>query len=76
MGFAVRATRDDSTARVDVSGELDLTTGERLERALLAAEADAPPEIVLDLARVTFFDSSGLQILLDADGARERRRAG
>jgi anti-anti-sigma factor len=53
--------------RVTVSGDVDLTTGERLELELLSAEAEAPPVLTLDLSAVDFFDSTGLQLLLDAD---------
>ena len=49
-----------------VSGEVDLTTGSKLEQALLRAE-DRARSVVLDLSAVDFFDSTGLQILLDAD---------
>ena len=49
-----------------VSGEVDLTTGHKLEQALLRAE-DRSRTVVLDLSKVEFFDSTGLQILLDAD---------
>ncbi len=50
-----------------VRGDLDLTTGGRLERELLDAERLAPETLTLDLSAVDFFDSTGLQILLDAD---------
>ncbi len=60
--------RDEgATLRLVVGGELDLTTADRLERAILEAERAAPPQLVLDLSSVDFFDSTGLQILLDAD---------
>jgi len=50
-----------------VGGELDLTTAGRLERAVLDAERAAPATLVLDMRRVDFFDSTGLQILLDTE---------
>ncbi len=50
-----------------VAGDLDLTTADRLDRALRDAERAEPRALVLDLSGVTFFDSTGLQILLDAD---------
>ena len=53
--------------RLVVAGELDLTTADRLERAILEAERATPARLTLDLAGVDFFDSTGLQILLDAD---------
>jgi len=39
------------------------------------AEAEQPGTLILDLREVTFFDSSGLQLVLDADvRAREEGR--
>ena len=55
-----------------VSGEVDLTTAPELERAVLAAQQPGT-QLTLDLSAVEFLDSSGLQILLDADiRAREQ----
>src|SRR4051812_7850805 len=59
-----------------VQGELDIETGPRLREELDRAHAAAPAVLVLDLRGVTFFDSTGLQIVLDADvrsRAEERR---
>ncbi len=69
--------RDEgATLRLVVGGELDLTTADRLERAILEAERAGPSQLVLDLSSVEFFDSTGLQILLDADvRARDDGRA-
>ena len=53
--------------RITVRGEVDLTTGERLEREILAAEEREPATLVIDLTGVGFLDSTGLQIVLDAD---------
>ena len=56
-------------------GELDLATGPRVEEELRRAEAEAPDTLMLDLREVTFFDSTGLQLVLDADvRAREEGR--
>jgi anti-anti-sigma factor len=66
---------EGEAVRLVVAGELDLTTAGRLERAVVEAERAAQPRLVLDLRDVGFFDSTGLQILLDADvRARERGR--
>ena len=70
-----RQTSPDGT-RVVVRGDVDMTTGDRLEEAIERAEQDAPETLTLDLSGVDFFDSTGLQILLDADlraGAEGRR---
>lgn len=52
---------------VSVAGQLDMATAERVEAALRVAEADAPPVLTLDYSTLEFVDSTGLQILLDAD---------
>ena len=67
MRFDVERSRIDGAVRVSVRGELDLETGPRVQEALLHAEREAPRRIVLDLTGVTFFDSTGLQIILDAE---------
>jgi anti-anti-sigma factor len=73
--FALERQLDRDTARIVVSGELDLATGPRVEEEVRRAEADGPETLVLDLRAVTFFDSTGLQLVLDADvRAREEGR--
>ena len=52
-----------------------METGPRAAEELRRAEDDRPPTLVLDLRAVTFFDSTGLQLVLDADvRAREEGR--
>jgi anti-sigma B factor antagonist len=61
-------TRDEADGiRIVVHGDVDMTTGDRLESELLRAERREPGTLTLDLSDVDFFDSTGLQILLDAD---------
>jgi anti-anti-sigma factor len=47
-----------------LSGELDLTTEPRVRKALLDELATRPTKMIVDLAGVTFIDSSGLRVLL------------
>src|SRR3954469_15790323 len=76
LPFTVDTQQSDGLVRVIVRGELDMGTGPRAEEIIRAAEAQAPPRLVLDLREVTFFDSTGLQLVLDADvRAREEGRA-
>ena len=50
---------------VHVSGEVEFSTaGELRDRAVTAALAAARPRLVLDLAEVSFCDSSGLSALV------------
>ena len=73
--FALERQVSAGTVRIVVRGELDLATGPRLEEEVGRAEAEGPDTLVLDLRDVTFFDSTGLQIVLDADvRAREEGR--
>ena len=65
--FEVTAQRDDAVATVVVSGELDLATVPRLS-ATVAEHGDARL-LVLDLNAVTFIDSTGVRVLIEADRA-------
>ena len=47
-----------------VAGEIDMAGGPVLEAAILECESEAP--LVIDLALVSFIDSSGLRSLLEA----------
>ena len=67
--MAIKIERHDEGAdvRIVVHGDVDMTTGDRLESELLRAERESPATLTLDLTDVDFFDSTGLQLLLDAD---------
>src|SRR3954464_10408762 len=65
--FAVERHDEAERLRLVVQGELDMDTGPRLQAEVERAHAAAPAVLVLDLRGVTFFDSTGLQIVLDAD---------
>jgi anti-sigma B factor antagonist len=65
--FAVAVQRDEAVATVVVSGELDLATVPQLS-AIVAEHRDARL-LVLDLNAVTFIDSTGVRVLLEADRA-------
>ena len=65
--FEVTAQRDDGVATVVVTGELDLATAPSMSAAV-AAHGDARL-LVLDLNAVTFIDSTGVRVLIEADQA-------
>jgi anti-sigma B factor antagonist len=50
------------TRRLTLRGELDLGSAARLEQAL----ADSDGEVLLDLRGLTFMDSTGVRVLLEA----------
>ncbi len=57
--------RDGATI-VALAGELDLYNAEEVRAALLAACGDEPAVLVVDLAEVTFVDSTALGVLIEA----------
>ena len=63
LDFDLTVARDERGARrLTLRGELDLATAPRLEHAL----ADAGEDVVLDLRGLTFMDSTGVRVLLEA----------
>jgi stage II sporulation protein AA (anti-sigma F factor antagonist) len=69
--FTVISERDGEVHCALLVGELDLTTVEELDRELRRAESTDVRSIVLDLSRLTFIDSTGVQLLMTAH-ARSR----
>jgi anti-sigma B factor antagonist len=55
----------DGSAEVVVTGELDIGTSGTLRRELGAVLGNGVP-VMLDLAHVSFMDSSGLNVLVEA----------
>jgi anti-anti-sigma factor len=59
-------TQDDGAlTRVEVSGELDVASGDALRGAVTEALDAGAQRVVLDLADVEFLDSAGLAAVLD-----------
>jgi anti-sigma B factor antagonist len=70
VNFGVDVARPRGGVVVVVTGELDVATAPELDAALLAAEVGAE-QVVVDLTRLSFLDSTGLKILV-----RSARRVG
>ena len=64
--FGIRAEADQDCCRVTVSGELDLATGPALAKELDSWNVRNAPSVVVDFAAVTFIDSSGIAVLMQA----------
>jgi len=64
-GLQVTSQTTEQGLRVTVVGELDLASAPRLSTAL-TPEAQGASEVVLDLERVSFIDSSALRALVVA----------
>ena len=72
-GFQVTLEPEGSSLRIVVAGELDIATVPEVTPHV-SADGDAQA-VVLDLRAVTFIDSTGLRLLLEAhDALRERLR--
>lgn len=64
----METSEEEDGVRVTATGELDLLTADKLLRALEAAERRVGTRrLVLDYSGLDFMDSTGLQVLLDAD---------
>jgi anti-anti-sigma factor len=72
--LTVTVTADGQTVRVVLKGELDLAGVDRVEQAFEQAESMPVALVVLDLAELTFVDSTGLETMLRA--ARRARETG
>jgi anti-sigma B factor antagonist len=72
----IEAHDHDGVAHVVLTGELDLSTIDRVEQELARVEREGPTVVALDLSRLTFLDSSGLRVIVSADqrARREKRR--
>lgn len=70
----VEVTENGAVAVLTLAGELDISGIGRVEDELRQVEGKAPGAVVLDLRGLTFMDSSGLRLVLEAD-MRARREA-
>ena len=64
--LAVAEFRNDSTVCLHLRGELDMATRARVESALVRAEDSDAKVIELDFGGLTFMDSSGVHVAVDA----------
>lgn len=64
--MTVGTRRDADAVVVVLAGELDLAVAKKVRAALGQAMGDPRPRLIVDLSGLTFIDSSGLHIILDA----------
>jgi anti-anti-sigma factor len=57
---------------VELTGELDISSASSVESRLIEVEERAPDRLVLDLRRVNFIDSTGLSMIINADGRAKK----
>jgi anti-sigma B factor antagonist len=68
-GLAIAVTSGPGHVVMHVAGECDATTQEQFQTALRQVTAQEPQLVILDLAGLTFLDSSGVHLLLDTRSA-------
>ena len=73
--LAMTSERKADVHVIALRGELDLATAADLESELRRVEASDAATIVLDLSGLTFIDSNGARLVLQAD-ARSRANCG
>ena len=66
--------RNDGYVVVSLAGELDLYNAHEVREALLAACAEEPQRLVVDLSAVKFIDSTALGVLIEARTKLPNRR--
>jgi anti-sigma B factor antagonist len=62
----IATQRDDGTAVVRASGELDAYTSDQLARTVATVVASGASAVELDVAELQFVDSAGLRAILAA----------
>jgi anti-sigma B factor antagonist len=63
----LNARRRPDGVVVALTGELDLGEVGRVARRMAKVELESPPAVFLDLRKLTFLDSSGLQALVEVE---------
>ena len=65
----------DGAVVVRLAGELDLYNAHAVREELLAAAERGPERLIVDLSGLTFIDSTGLGVLIEARTRLPNRRA-
>ena len=65
--LTIRSERHGCIHVIAVAGELDVVTAQRVDDALQAVEATDVEQVIVDLAGLTFVDSSGVHLIARAD---------
>jgi anti-anti-sigma factor len=76
--FGLEVSSEDRATLIVISGELDLASGPELQAELGRLRQSAPAQLIVDLRRLDFMDSTGLCILVKAhqDAVEDGREFG
>jgi anti-sigma B factor antagonist len=73
--FSAEREARGTAVRLVLTGDLDLATAAEGEAAIIAAEENQPPLLILDLSELEFMDSTGLRVVISAASrARDDKR--
>lgn len=72
-GLRIVSALNGEVAQISLEGELDLASAPELERRLHELEARRPAKLIVDLSALSFLDSTGLRVLLQANGRASER---
>jgi stage II sporulation protein AA (anti-sigma F factor antagonist) len=64
--LSMHSAREDDVHTISLIGELDVATAETVDQELERVEATDAEPIVLDLAGLTFMDSTGVRLVMAA----------
>jgi anti-sigma B factor antagonist len=70
-----RVEERDGAVIVELVGELDLYNAHLVREQLFAAAKEGPERLIVELSGVTFIDSTGLGVLIEARTVLANRRA-
>lgn len=73
MDFTLSVGDRGSASIVKVSGEVDVSTAPRLDACLQNLISNGRAEIILDLENCSYFDSEGLNTLIQAYRSADRQ---
>jgi anti-anti-sigma factor len=68
-GLVIERSAGDDGVVLRLDGELDLATVSQFDAEIAEIARAAPPHVLIDLARVTFMDSTGLASIIRAHRA-------
>lgn len=76
MTIEITTSDHQGSTVMSLAGELDLSQVPAAEKIFRSVEGSKPSTLVVDLSGLTFIDSSGLRLMLEADqrARREGRR--
>jgi anti-sigma B factor antagonist len=73
MELDIKSERDNDVCAVTLEGEIDVYTAPRLKEELVSVVESGCPNVIVNMEKVGFIDSSGLGVLVSAlRRARER----